>query len=162
MLQLLYGQDFEAEGWESELTGRSTCEGHVAVVAHAPHGGLRSSRGNQLASVVDPLIGLPGIGNAPLGWRRAGHDIAERTPHPMYFSYWFRHDGTYGSGNEGKLFYFLGGQETVELSPVSSPAGTAPGEPCLAHPTPACPVQGRRGVLRAQLCLDDDGGVRSP
>jgi hypothetical protein len=106
--QLLYRQDFEAEGWEAEFTGRSTWEGHVAVVTHEPHGGSRSLRGNQLASVVDPITGLPGIGNALLDWRGAGHDIAERTPHQMYFSYWFRHDDyTYGKGNEGKLFYFV-------------------------------------------------------
>lgn len=106
--QLLYRQDFEADGWESEFTGRETWEDHVAVVTHEPHGGLRSLRGNQLASVVDPITGLPGVGNALLDWRGAGYDIAERTPHQMYFSYWFRHDGyTYGSGNEGKLFYFV-------------------------------------------------------
>ncbi|MCY0989308.1 hypothetical protein OV203_19370 [Nannocystis sp. ILAH1] len=106
--QLLYRQDFEAEGWEEEFTGRPTWEGHVAVVTHEPHGGSRSLRGNQFASVTDPITGLPGIGNALLDWRGAGHDIAERTPHQMYFSYWFRHDDfTYAAGNEGKLFYFV-------------------------------------------------------
>ncbi|AKF11620.1 hypothetical protein [Sandaracinus amylolyticus] len=106
--RLLYRQDFEADGWQGDFTGRATWEGHVAVVTHEPHGGLRSLRGNQLASVVDPITGLPGIGNALLDWRGAGHDIAERTPHQMYFSYWFRHDDfAYGAENEGKLLYFV-------------------------------------------------------
>ncbi|MBZ5709718.1 hypothetical protein [Nannocystis pusilla] len=106
--QLLYRQDFEADGWEDDFTGRQTWEDRVAVVTHEPHGGTRSLRGNQFASIVDPITGLSGTGNALLDWRGAGHDIAERTPRQMYFSYWFRHDDyTYGEGNEGKLLYFF-------------------------------------------------------
>ena len=44
------------------------------------------------------------------------------------------------------------GQETIELSPVPSPAGTAPGEPSFAHQTPARAVAGpARRALGAAL-----------
>ncbi len=106
--QLLYRQDFESDGWQDEFTGRSTWEPRVAVVTHAPHGGARSLRGNQMADVVDPITGLPGRGNVLLDWRGAGHDIHERTPHELYFSYWFRHDDfSYAGEGEGKLLYFV-------------------------------------------------------
>lgn len=105
---LLYRQDFESDGWQDEFTGRDTWEGSVAVVTHEPHGGVRSLRGNQFASVVDPITGLPGRGNPLLDWRGAGHDIHELTPHQMYLSYWFRHDDyTFDGEGEGKLLYFV-------------------------------------------------------
>ena len=107
--RLLYHQGFEADGWESEFTGRSTWAGSVAVVTHEPRSGARSLRGNQLAGVVDPITGLPGRGNPLLDWRGGG-DIAARTPHQMYFSYWFRHDDyQYTGSGEGKLLYFVDG-----------------------------------------------------
>ena len=107
----LYYQGFEEDGWQSEFTGQSVWEDHVARVTHEPHSGSYCLRGNQMAGVIDPITGLPGKGNPLLDWRGAGYDIHTRTPHEMYFSYWFRHDDydwpSSEDNGEGKLMYLI-------------------------------------------------------
>ena len=108
---LIYSQNFESAGWESDFTGSGTWGDHVARVTDSPYEGTYSLRGNQLPAVTDTLTSLAGHANPLLDWRGGGSIVA-LTPNELYFSYRFRHDDYNhdldddGSG-EGKLVFFV-------------------------------------------------------
>jgi len=109
---LLYSQNFESAGWESDFTGSATWGDHLAVVTNNPHSGTKSLRGNQIDTVTDGITGLAGESNPTLDWRGSGGNISGLTPNECWFEYWFRHDDYNedlvddGSG-EGKLLFFV-------------------------------------------------------
>ena len=127
---LLYSQNFESAGWESEFTGSAAWSDNVAVVTNDPHSGTKSLRGNQISAVTDGITGLTGIASTLLDWRGSGGNIAGLTPNECQFDYWFRHDDYNhvlvddGTG-EGKLLWFVDNTHGTEAMFISNQlAGT--------------------------------------